>query len=173
MDDHARLWALIEAAWEPLGSEVARARRELAHRTPTPDERLHGVPPLSLVEGALDGFLDNLAGMTRDLPAGELADLDRSVERLLHDIDRAEVHAATDGSDDGFLYARGFIVALGREFYRAVDADPRMAVLDAECEEMAYFFARLHAERFGGYPVTGSGISRESGSNRRGRPPSA
>ncbi|HTJ32371.1 MAG TPA: hypothetical protein VL738_04015 [Dactylosporangium sp.] len=37
-----------------------------------------------------------------------------------------------------------------------------MAIDDAECEAMCYFFAHLHDERFGGFPDTGSGISRES-----------
>ncbi|MFG2053330.1 hypothetical protein ACGFI9_04785 [Micromonospora sp. NPDC048930] len=43
-----------------------------------------------------------------------------------------------------------------------------MAVVDAECEAMCYFFAHLHNGRFGGYPDTGSGISRESGRNPGG-----
>jgi hypothetical protein len=59
-------------------------------------------------------------------------------------------------------------VALGRRYYEAVAADPRLAVLDAECEEMCYFFAQLHKERFGTWPATGSGISRESASNQAG-----
>jgi hypothetical protein len=33
------------------------------------------------------------------------------LERTLYDIDRADIQAVTDGSDDGFLYARGFVVA--------------------------------------------------------------
>ena len=33
---------------------------------------------------------------------------------------------------------------------------------------MCYFFARLHKERFGGWPETGSGISRESCINPAG-----
>ncbi|MEU7905027.1 hypothetical protein [Actinoplanes sp. NPDC049118] len=49
-----------------------------------------------------------------------------------------------------------------------MDADPAMAVMDAECETMCYFFAHLHDERFGGYPDTGSGISRESCRNPDG-----
>ncbi|WP_440098606.1 hypothetical protein [Streptosporangium sp. H16] len=40
--------------------------------------------------------------------------------------------------------------------------------LDAECEEMCYFFAHLHRERHGPFPKTGSGISRESFSNPAG-----
>jgi hypothetical protein len=94
--------------------------------------------------------------------------LDRVLERKLHDIDRADIQAVTDGSDDGFLYARGFIVAMGRNFYDAVASDPQVAVRDAECEEMCYFFAHLYRERFGEFSDTGSGISRESCSNATG-----
>ncbi|WP_447002960.1 hypothetical protein ACRAKI_25030 [Saccharothrix isguenensis] len=78
------------------------------------------------------------------------------------------MHEVTEGSDDGLLYARGCIVALGQEFHEAVSRDPRVAVGDAEGEGPCYFFARVHAERFGDYPETGSGISRESGRNRAG-----
>ena|SRR6266568_983875 len=63
---------------------------------------------------------------------------------------------------------RGFIVAMGRDFYDAVVSDPEMAVLDAECEGMCYFFAHLHRERFGEFPERGYGISRGSCSNAIG-----
>lgn len=59
---------------------------------------------------------------------------------------------------------------MGRDFYDAVASDPEAAVLDAECEEMCYFFAHLYCERFGEFPETGSGISRESCSNTTGWP---
>ncbi|WP_017594206.1 DUF4240 domain-containing protein [Nocardiopsis potens] len=168
--DEERLWELVEAAWAPLGPEVGEARRALAARTPEPGEDPWSGPHLPVVDGALKGFLDNLAAAGRELSSGELTGLDRAAERLLYEIDRADVQEVTDGSDDGFLYARGFILALGRDFYTAVARDPRAAVLDACCEEMAYFFAHLHEERFGSFPVTGSGISRESCSNPQGRP---
>ncbi len=100
--------------------------------------------------------------------AQELTVLDRVLERKLYNIDRADIQQVTDGSDDGFLYCRGFIVAMGRNFYEAVAADPAVAVLDAECEAMCYLFANLHNDRFGVYPDTGSGISRESASNPAG-----
>jgi len=105
--------------------------------------------------------------------AAELTCLDRVAERKLWEIDRAGIHAVTGGSDDGFLYARGFIVAMGREFYDAVCDNPQMAVPSAECEDICYFFAHIHRERFGDYPETGSGISREPGhdpSRVRARP---
>ncbi|MEV4137154.1 DUF4240 domain-containing protein [Dactylosporangium sp. NPDC049742] len=116
----------------------------------------------------MEQVLAHLGRLCAELSRAELTDLDRVVERQLYQLDRQEVHEHTDGSDDGFLYCRGFIVAAGRDFYGAVQADPAVAVMDAECEEMCYFFAHLHDERFGVYPDTGSGISRETGSNRDG-----
>lgn len=156
-EDEARFWALIEAGWTPLGPEVRQARQALVIRPA-------GSPAdTSVVSGALRAFLDILAGRCRSLTAAELTCLDRVAERKLWEIDRAGIHAVTGGSDDGFLYARGFIVAMGREFYDAVCDNPEMAVPSAECEDICYFFGHIHRERFGDYPETGSGISRESG----------
>ncbi|WP_037971121.1 DUF4240 domain-containing protein [Streptosporangium amethystogenes] len=165
MKNEEGFWDLVEAAWAPLGVEVNQARQALTHRTPAPGEDPHGEPPSAVVEAALKEFLSNLGSLSEGLPADELTDLDRVVEAKLHDLDRADVHAVTGGSDDGFLYARGFIVALGRDFYTAVAEDPKKAVPDAECGRMGYFFAHLHRERHGAFPDTGSKISRESFSN--------
>jgi hypothetical protein len=156
-------WDLIESAWAQLGEEARLARRTVVERDPD-DEGVN----VYAADSWLEPMLGNLAGMCADLTGEELTDLDRAVERLLYDIDRAEIQAVTDGSDDGFLYCRGLIVALGRDFYDAVRANPAMAVLDGECEGMCYFFARLYDKRYGGYPHTGSGISRESVSNEDG-----
>jgi hypothetical protein len=155
-EDEMRFWGLLEAAWTPLGHEVNHARQALASRAPG------FYVDTSIVKDARKAFLDSLTGQCRGLPGDELVSLDRVLERKLYDIDRADIQAVTDGSDDGFLYARGFIVAMGRDFYDAVAGDPRMAVLGAECEEMCYFFAHLYRERFGQFPDTHSGISRES-----------
>ena len=163
-EDEARFWTLLEAAWAQCSPEANHVRRALATRTPGSDAGL------SAVEDALAAFLDALRDQCRELPGGELTSLDRVLERKLYDIDRADIQTVTDGSDDGFLYARGFIVAMGRDFYDAVASDPEVAVLDAECEEMCYFFAHLYRERFGEFPQTGSGISRESCSNATGWP---
>jgi len=149
----------------PLGGEAAQVRQALTERVPDEDGD-SGL--LVRVDKMLDDFLGNLTDLSRDLSSAELTDLDRVVERTLYDIDRADIQAVTDGSDDGFLYARGFIVALGEKYYSAVVRDPRMAVLDAWCEGICYFFAHVHSERFGDFPDTGSGISRESCTNREG-----
>ncbi|MCX4387126.1 DUF4240 domain-containing protein [Micromonospora peucetia] len=162
-EDEARFWALVESAWERLGDEPAAVRRALLTREPGAN-----VEGVYTIDEWLDPFLDNLSQLAAGLSSQELTDLDRVVERKLHDIDRADVHEVTDGSDDGFLYCRGHVVALGREFYEAVTADPTVAVPDGECGGVCYLFAHLHNERFGGWPVTGSGISRESFSNPAG-----
>ncbi len=163
-EEEARFWALLEAAWAGCRPESGRGRQALV--SPIRSQ----AAGLTSVEGALPVFLDALGGLCQGLPGGELVSLDRVLERKLYDIDRADIQRVTDGSDDGFLYARGFIVAMGQGFYNAVASNPDIAVPNAKCEEMCYFFAHLYRERFGGFPDTGSGISRESCSNPSGWP---
>ncbi|GAB0105180.1 hypothetical protein JMUB6875_41580 [Nocardia sp. JMUB6875] len=158
--EESRFWELIEQAWERLGAEPNQLRSGLVDRDS--DDEAYAV------DEYLDGFLDQLRELSQDLSAQELTVLDRVLERKLYDIDRADIQQVTDGSDDGFLYCRGFIVAMGRDFYDAVMADPAVAVLDGECEAMCYLFANLHNDHFGVFPDTGSGISRESASNHAG-----
>ncbi len=158
--DESRFWSIVESAWERTGAEPAALRKTLIHREN--DDEAYAI------DEHLNAFLDHLRALSAGLSAEELTVLDRVLERKLYDIDRADIQQVTDGSDDGFLYCRGFIVAMGRDFYDAVVADPEVAVLDAECGAMCYFFADLHRERFGGFPATGSGISRESVSNPAG-----
>jgi len=50
----------------------------------------------------------------------------------------------------------------------AVNHADKAELLNAECEAMCYFFAHLHHERFGEFPETDSGISRETCSNPAG-----
>lgn len=163
-EDERDFWALIEAAWTAAGPDAHQARRVLAGRE-------HGAEPdTAIVDGALGRFLAELASRCEGLSGENLTRLDRVLERKLYDIDREDVHEFTDGSDDGFLYARSFIVALGRDFYQAVAAEPALAIADAECEEMCYFFAQRYRERFDRFPDTASGISRESCANPAGWP---
>lgn len=164
-EDEGRFWALIESAWASMDPAVRDARRALASRAPGADADRSLV---EIVEAALGGFLNALRDHSLELSSAELTDLDRVLERKLYDLDRSDVHAVTGGSDDGFLYARGFVIALGGDVYTAVARDPGMAVPDGECGAMCYFFARLHRERFGDHPDTGARISRESFSNPAG-----
>ena len=157
-DEESWFWSLIEFAWERTGAAESAKRSALIGRAG--DDVAYGID--------LDAFLFNLRELCEDMSAAELTDLDRVLERKLYDLDRADIQQVTDGGDDGFLYCRGFIVAMGREFHDAVVADPAVAVLDAECEEMCYFFAHLHDKYFGGFTDTESGISRGTTSNKAG-----
>ena len=160
--DEARFWRMIEAAWEAVGGKV-KARQRLAAGKLS-DEKAE-----ELME-ALEEVIPALRESLEQLSAPELLAFDQILERKLYDIDRSEIQEHTDGSDDGFLYARGFIVAAGREYYDAVNATPSAAMMDLECEEMCYLSAHVHQEKFGEMPATSSGISRESCSNSAGWP---
>jgi len=163
--EEARFWSLIEDAWAAQSPAINATRLALAKREPGGDDDAGGE-----IEEALDGVEEGLRAVfeNEDFPKDELVAMDRVLERKLYEIDRADIQAVTDGSDDGFLYARGFIVALGKAFYDAVRANPAMALCDAECESMCYLPAHIHEERFGDFPDTGSGISRETASNGEG-----
>jgi hypothetical protein len=150
------LWDLIEEAWAEAAPELAKARAK-----PTEDN-------LEQLDEGAEVMLEALQAKLDALDKDALLAVDRELEEALHRIDREEIQEVTDGSDDGFLYARGFIVAMGRRFFDAVDADPAKAVCDAELEEICYLPFHLYRKKFGEPPP--SGISRESGSNEDGWP---
>lgn len=159
MDDD-RFWAMIETAWLAVGGK-AKARQKLAAGKLSEDKAAD-------LEEAMDGVTEALAAQLRLLPADELLAFDRVLESKLYDLDRAEVHERTDGSDDGFLYCRGFVVAAGRGYYDAVNVTPSVALGDRECEAMCYLSWHLYEEKFGQAPA--SAISRESFHNAAGWP---
>jgi hypothetical protein len=157
--DENRFWSMIETAWGTVGGK-ARSRQRLA------EGRLSEGGAYSLQEALEEEVVPALQEQLAGLSAEELLAFDRLLERKLYDIDRADIHERTDGSDDGFLYCRGFIVGMGRGYYEAVRANPDRAVVDAECEAMCYLSWHLYRERFGEVPP--SGISRETQSNSAG-----
>ena len=157
--NEARFWAMIETAWGAVGGKV-KQRQKLA------DGKLSESGAFALQEALEGDVVAALREQLDALSAAELLAFDRVLERKLYDIDRSDVHEHTDGSDDGFLYCRGFIVGVGRAYYEAVAADPERAVLDAECEAMCYLPWHMHHDKFGDVPP--SGISRETCSNESG-----
>jgi len=156
--NEARFWEMIEAAWSEAGY-LGKERDEIASGTYSEDS-------LDEVFAALDEMVPALRVQLEALGKADLLEFDRILERKLYDIDRSEIQGFTDGSDDGFLYARGFIVALGKKFYDAVNADPSRAIMDAECEDLCYLPFHLYEEQFGEMPE--SEITRESASNPAG-----
>ncbi|MCB9685186.1 MAG: DUF4240 domain-containing protein [Alphaproteobacteria bacterium] len=158
-----RFWAWIESGWTTASPRVQAARKRLAGNDPDENDA-------DVVSGALPEVIRRLEEEASAVDAPALIALDRQLERKLFDLDRAELQDVTGGSDDGFLYARGFVVVLGRGVWEAVNRDPERAVQDAECADVCYLPQRVYERRFGSYPGTASGLSRESGSNSGGWP---
>jgi hypothetical protein len=158
--NETQFWLIIEDAWSDVGGWY-QERGQLANGQ-LPDDNL------DTLANALDEFIPALRVRLQSLSQDDLLTFDRILERKLWDIDRAEIQEITDGSNDGFLYARGFIVAAGRDFYEAVNTTPARARTDVECENMCYLSYHVYKEKFGEMPR--SGISRESVSNPAGWP---
>lgn len=160
MDDK-RFWSMIEDAWRDVEGSAAA-------RTKLGQGKLDEEGAMELAQQSLDEFVPALQAALEQLPKDELLQFDRILERKLYDIDRAEIQEHTDGSDDGFLYARAFIVAAGQAYYEAVSKDPSRAIMELECEDLCYLPVRVYSEKFGKMPD--SGISRETGFNKAGWP---
>jgi Protein of unknown function (DUF4240) len=151
---------MIESAWKSAGGKT-KAREKLAQGKLSED----GADEL---QECLEEVIPSLREGLDRLSAEDLLAFDRILERKLFEIDRVEVQEHTDGSDDGFLYARGFIVVAGRTYFDAVNAEPSKAMMGLECEDMCFLPYHLYSEKFGEMPA--SEISRESHSNKAGWP---
>jgi hypothetical protein len=153
MIDELCFWSLIESAWPT--TEQARVLRQMAFSGELEEsDELYSVQKQVLA---------NLSMELDKLDADELLTFDRILERKLYDIDRADINEYTGGSNDGFLYCRGFIVSMGRDYYEAVQSDPSRAIMNVELEELCYQSYWLYEEKYG--PMPPSEISRETGAN--------
>jgi hypothetical protein len=88
-------------------------------------------------------------------------------ERLYH-IDRQDIHEYTEGSDDGFLYCRCFVVGMGWEYYTMVDEDLSKATMDIEAELFGFSTYGVYGEKNGDEFERYSIHSIETCSNREG-----
>ncbi len=158
-----QFWSMIEDAWTSAAPRLADKRPGVGTKVPAKT-----AAALSTALGEL--VVPALAQALGELSRTQLIAFDRVLERKLHDIDRADVQRHTDGSDDGFLYARGFVVGMGRPYYNAVNADPSQAITDMEDQAITVLPGRVFEERFD-EELPASGLSRETGSNRAGWPP--
>ncbi len=157
MNDN-KFWQMIEDAWQNIGG--FQNERHLLCLSELDEEQIENL------SANLNNFIESLEKALNELSAEDLMEFDRITERKLYQIDRSEIHEFTDGSDDGFLYARGFILAMGREYFETVDKNASKAVMDAEFEEMCFVGRRLYNNKFGELSL--SEISRETGSNASG-----
>jgi hypothetical protein len=133
-------WNLIDMSWKAVGDDedIRFALRD------------RDVDALCDVEDVLARFIENLSAVLGSLTVEQVCSFDAVLERTLHALDRPELWKYTQGTNDGFLYKRGFIVALGREYHDAVDADESVAMFSRRfrCDEMTYVHALLGHDRF-------------------------
>ena len=156
--DESRFWGIIDDAWESH-SELSDYRSSLLRST----RDSNAGHEVGLIPDETK-LIEKIESQLETLSKSELLAFDRILERKLYEIDRADIHDRTGGSDDGFLYCRAFIVAVGRDYYEAVYADPALAI-EGDCG-LAYTSAMIYERKFG--PLPPSGISRESQSNAAG-----
>ena len=93
----------------------------------------------------------------KQLNKDEFTSFIHKLEERLYQIDRKEIHEYTDGSDDGFLYCRCFILAMGEEYYKMIDKDPSKATFDLEAEGFGFeaytFYEKLFNHEFKRYSI--------------------
>ena len=160
-DVNAAWWSVLEAAWKTAAPELKATRAKMAANEASDDD-------YDAIEEALEGVVSELSAAFEELDAPALLEVDRALERVLHSLDRQEIQEVTDGSDDGFLYCRGFIAAISKEYVEAVLEDPNVARVDRENGDIAYLPFHAYTNRFGKMPRNETGISRESCTNADG-----
>jgi len=79
----------------------------------------------------------------------DLTSFIHNLEENLYEIDRQSIHEFTDGSDDGFLYCRCFIVGMGEEYYNKIKDKPSEATFDLEAELFGFSAYEFYEEKFG------------------------
>ena len=159
-------WELIEHAWKAV-PELNNFRQDVHATLHAGKEQFEAkYADEEPVIPAEEHLFQHLESSLQSLSKEDLQAFDRILAQKLYDLDRSDVHEYTDGSDDGFLYCRGFIVAMGKAYYDAVNQDPSLAMFDWACEEMTYVSMHIYEDRFGAMPKFE--ISRETGSNSEG-----
>lgn len=135
-----KFWEIIEKAWA-ASPELNTLRKETLV-----NNHEEQIDELSMA--LCDVVTDNYCQLLNDLSKEELGQYIRILEQKLHHIDRAEIHEYTDGSDDGFLYCRCFIVGMGETYYNMIDQTPSKATMDAEAEIFGFAAYDLYEEKY-------------------------
>jgi hypothetical protein len=129
----------------------------------------------ALDENCEDEAIAPLEAALRMKSKSELFGFEEALSQKLHAIDGkvfADNAGDSGGSDDGFLYARCFVIAKGREFYEGVKSDPTRMLKSIEqwCEALLYPHRAAWANQTGSdrseWPFEAT-VSYESGSNAK------
>jgi hypothetical protein len=133
-------WGLIELSWQD--SPILYKKR--AKALETNDEELLEELSQELYNTITENCKKRLLKLEKD----ELTSFIHILEERLYNIDREEIHEFTDGSDDGFLYCRCFILGMGEQYYNMIDKEPAKAKLDLEAEAFGFVGYEVYQEKF-------------------------
>jgi len=134
-------WEIIEASW----ADSPKLNKIRMKAVKTNDEEL-----LEELSDKLQGtILKNYHKRLFELEKDAITNFIHILEEKLYKIDREEIHEYTDGSDDGFLYCRCFILAMGKEYYEIIDNDPSAATMDLEAESFGFAAYEIYKKKFG------------------------
>jgi Protein of unknown function (DUF4240) len=121
-------------------------------------------------EGFDELALQPLIGVLAVLTQPELQSFQDHLAQMLYELDGRRYAAAageSGRSDDGFLYARCFVVAMGRDVYGRTLRDPDLMpkTLDRWCEPLLYATSRAWEVAHGERVQFDTKVSFETGSN--------
>jgi len=155
-----QFWNIIELSWQD--SPELDKRRQLA--IDSNDEEILGELSMELEDTILENYRRRLS----QLDKAEFTSFIHHLEERMYHIDREEIHEYTDGSDDGFVYCRCFIVGMGKEYYDMIDTEPSKATMDIEAELFGFSAYGFYEEKFGEDFERYTYHSMESASNSEG-----
>lgn len=153
-----QFWKIVEQSWED--SPQIKKQRDEAKDNEESLEQLS----YKLEEDITENYIKRLSKLGKE----ELTEFIHFLEERIYHIDRKEIHTYTDGSDDGFLYCRCFILGMGKDYYNSIDKNPSKAKFDLEAEGFGFSAYQVYEELFNEEFDRYSSHSMESCSNSNG-----
>jgi hypothetical protein len=131
-----QFWGLIEKAWAKQKAEAKRRLELLAK-----DPRAMGELVESKVKPWISEYLSKL-------DHEDAAAFGETLAEKLYRLDRRDLADVLDAGPDGFLGGRCFVVAMGREYFEMVVADPTQAVPGPQVERLTGVVRALWRRRY-------------------------
>ncbi|MDR2213618.1 MAG: DUF4240 domain-containing protein [Pseudomonadales bacterium] len=131
------------------------------------------VDQAALISGNENLAVSPLISALAELPPKEIRAYEEHLCKMLYKLDGenfAEYAGESGNSDDGFLYARCYVVAKGRDYYKSVLSNPENmpTALEQWCEPLLTVAAEAWSQRTGHAPEDWdfeTSVSYETGSN--------
>lgn len=156
-------WQIIELAWE-ANQELKTRRNEL---TTLEGIKRPGKLGKQIEKCMNDEIYPVFETRLAELPMDDLLQFTELHRVNLFTIDRFDIGKYLGGSDDGFLYSRGFVIGLGKESYCRINDNPRLGTLGLESEGFAYMPFTIFSMKYD-VRIMSKDPDYETGSNRLG-----